>query len=193
MWTPSIEEKSSSLSRSIIKHETNDHEEHEDENSNLSNGTGTSSSSSSSGPSRTSPNNRSLEQHRNLSTTINHLYSEASASTPVTNINTVTPNDLQLEQYPSTHGLFLRLLLQIFNGLNRFRFHLQVHRHSLVNSFDPILNQLHYPTLKMLVTIVKIWPMVSTFFNNSNNNNSSSNKLIIILRLIPIYNNVSFN
>ena len=102
LWTPSIEEKSS-LSRSMIKHETTDHEEHEDENSNLSNGTGTSSSSSSA-PGRTSPNNRSAEQHRNSSNTINHLYSEASASTPVTNTNTVTSNDLPIEQYPSTHG-----------------------------------------------------------------------------------------
>ena len=110
VWTPTINEKS--LVQTLIKAEKTDHD---DDNSNLSHGAGTSTttSSSSSSPthSRSSPSissnsaNRIHEQHRGISLPLNSLYSEPiTATTPATNINTVSSQELQHEQYSSTHG-----------------------------------------------------------------------------------------
>jgi hypothetical protein len=93
-WTP-IDEKT--LSTTIIKNETADDD---DDNSNLSNASGTTSSSSNSR--RSTQNNQQV--------TLNTIYLEPSSTTTptVTNINTVSSNDLQQEQYPSTNGISKR-------------------------------------------------------------------------------------
>ena len=96
-WTP-IDEKS--LSTRIIKNENADDEE----NSSLSNVSGTTSSSTNSRISaRNSSQQNEQQQQQNQQGTI---YSEqpSSSTITVTNINTVSSNDLQQEQYPSTNG-----------------------------------------------------------------------------------------
>jgi hypothetical protein len=95
VWTQ-IDEKA--LSTTIIKNENPDVDE---ENSSLSNVSGTTSSSTNS---RISARNSSQQnEQQNQQGTI---YSEqpSSSSITVTNINTVSSNDLQQEQYPSTNG-----------------------------------------------------------------------------------------
>ncbi len=88
VWTP-IDEKA--LSTGLIKNENADDEE----NSSLSNASGTTSSSTNS---RTSPRNSSQQ------VTIYSDHPSSITPTTVTNINTVSSNDLQQEQYPSTNG-----------------------------------------------------------------------------------------
>jgi hypothetical protein len=95
VWTQ-IDEKA--LSTTIIKNENPDVDE---ENSSLSNVSGTTSSSTNS---RISARNSSQQnEQQNQQGTI---YSEqpSSSTITVTNINTVSSNDLQQEQYPSTNG-----------------------------------------------------------------------------------------
>jgi len=91
VWTP-IDEKA--LSTGLIKNENADDEE----NSSLSNASGTTSSSTNS---RTSPRNSSQQ---NQQVTIYSEHPSSITPTTVTNINTVSSNDLQQEQYPSTNG-----------------------------------------------------------------------------------------
>jgi hypothetical protein len=98
VWTQ-IDEKA--LSTTIIKNENPDVDE---ENSSLSNVSGTTSSSTNSRISaRNSSQQNEQQQQQNQQGTI---YSEqpSSSTITVTNINTVSSNDLQQEQYPSTNG-----------------------------------------------------------------------------------------
>jgi len=103
VWTP-IDEKA--LSTGLIKNENADDEE----NSSLSNASGTTSSSTNS---RTSPRNSSQQ---NQQVTIYSEHPSSITPTTVTNINTVSSNDLQQEQYPSTNGksLIRKTKIRIF-------------------------------------------------------------------------------
>jgi len=108
VWTP-IDEKA--LSTGLIKNENADDEE----NSSLSNASGTTSSSTNS---RTSPRNSSQQ------VTIYSDHPTSITPTTVTNINTVSSNDLQQEQYPSTNGksLIRKTKIRIFFFKNRLPF-----------------------------------------------------------------------
>ncbi|CAF0776307.1 unnamed protein product [Rotaria sordida] len=96
-WTP-IDEKS--LSTRIIKNENADDED----NSSLSNTSGTTSSSTNSRISlRNALQHKEQQQQQQQQQQVTIYSEQPSSTTTVTNINTVSSNDLQQEQYPSTN------------------------------------------------------------------------------------------
>lgn len=98
VWTP-IDEKT--LSTNLIK---NEHAVVDDEdNSSLSNVSDTTSSTNQSrlSPKNSSQTNEPSTQQQGNST---NNYSQSPTATTVNNLNTVSSNDLQQEQYPSTNG-----------------------------------------------------------------------------------------